>query len=748
MIHINGLILYKCKKLTFTNHFLAPTFALEMNQMNRMLRYIGIWLLAGWGMLSVAMGQDSAYLNMEARIENDTVILEVRTIRFRDLIGSQFGVQFQTSNLSFSRGVGHPSLQGASVAGNPGNCLFSWMAAPQNPVSLPDFSLLAEFRFHIDQPASEYCFDFGVPGFELRLRSVNFDPHPGRGIGTCRSSLRGTVRGIARLDNDGDCQVDSSSSPVPFQVLKFSRTGGGEEYFAFTDQDGRFNLELPAGNYEYAFLSNGLREFCNNPASVQVSAPGQLIEIIQSVKNIVDCAELEVNLTTPGLRWCDDVVFDLNYRNLGTSDAIDAFIELALDPALVWKSSGRTPVPLGNNRFRFDLGILKAGQGGVFSVVATAPCGTEFQGNTLCSEARIAPDAPCIEHPSYSGAELEITPSCDQNEVVFLVRNKGKGDMRSELAFTTVEDDVMPGIGGGVILLQGQSREIRLPANGKTWRIVFDTIPHHPYQVRPTAAIEGCGTGSGSKGFINNYSLGDEAPQRSVVCGELLDSLYVRSAAPEGSGPVHLVFKDNRLHHTLRIRNQEGESAYLLRIREKLSENLDPASLQVVANRQPVRWNLNAEGELELTLEGLDLPDGADLYLSYSAKPLKEAPAGAVLRNSTEYRFNFGSWKPLESYTHTLGSWLISSVQNEEKALFRINADPNPFAESIRFYSEAEAAQKFRVSILNTQGIRIFEEYTTQGSVIWKPEALAAGVYFYQVSVRGRIVQTGKLIRR
>ena len=168
--------------MTFNSMDFDFTFASEMNQMNRMMRCIGIWLLAGWGFISSIQGQDSAYLNMEARIENDTVVLEVRTIRFQDMIGTQFGVKFPSSNLSFIRGVAHPSLQGASVAGNPGNCLFSWMSPPQNPVSLADFTLLAEFRFHIDQPASEYCFEFGVPGFELRLRSVILDPHPARGI--------------------------------------------------------------------------------------------------------------------------------------------------------------------------------------------------------------------------------------------------------------------------------------------------------------------------------------------------------------------------------------------------------------------------------------------------------------------------------------------------------------------------------------------------------------------------------------
>ncbi len=740
--------MYKCKKMTFTNMDFDFTFASEMNQMNRMMRCIGIWLLAGWGFISSIQGQDSAYLNMEARIENDTVVLEVRTIRFQDMIGTQFGVKFPSSNLSFIRGVAHPSLQGASVAGNPGNCLFSWMSPPQNPVSLADFTLLVEFRFHIDQPASEYCFEFGVPGFELRLRSVSLDPHPARGIALCRSSLQGTVRGLARLDKDGDCQVDSASAPVPFQVLRFSQTGGGRDYYAYTDETGRFSLELPTGNYEYSFLSNGAREFCNNPASLQVSAPGQLIEIVQSVKNIVDCAELEVNLTTPGLRWCDDVVFDLNYRNLGTSDAIDAFIELALDPALVWKSSGRTPVPLGNNRFRFDLGTLVPGQTGGFSVVATAPCSAEFMGSTLCTEARISPDAPCIVSPSYSGAELEITPACDQNEVVFQVKNKGLGDMRAELAFTTVEDDVMPGIGGGVLLLKNETREIRLPANGKTWRIVFDTIPDHPYQVRPTAALEGCGTGSTSKGFFNNYSLGDEAPQLSVACGELRDSLPNRSAAPEGSGPNHLVFRDNRLHHTIRIRNDEGENAFLLRVKESISEYLDPSSLQVTIPDHTAKWFLNSDGQIEISLEGVNLPMGSELYISYSARPRSDAPAGALLQHEAEYSFNFGSWKKLEPYFHTLGSWLISSVEESGDSGIRVEVFPNPFATAIHFQSEPSGTQNFQVEIYDPSGIRIFEEKTQAGSLIWKPSNPEAGLYFYQILSQGRMVQNGKLIRR
>jgi len=95
-----------------------------------------------------------------------------------------------------------------------------------------------------------------------------------------------------------------------------------------------------------------------------------------------------------------------------------------------------------------------------------------------------------------------------------------------------------------------------------------------------------------------------------------------------------------------------------------------------------------------------------------------------------------------------LGSWLISSVEESGDSGIRVEVFPNPFATAIHFQSEPSGTQNFQVEIYDPSGIRIFEEKTQAGSLIWKPSNPEAGLYFYQILSQGRMVQNGKLIRR
>ncbi|MBK9270591.1 MAG: T9SS type A sorting domain-containing protein [Saprospiraceae bacterium] len=699
------------------------------------------------------LAQDSCFLSTEARIEADTIILKVKAVHFDQIQSVQFAINFPTKNLHFVRGVANPLLNQASIGGNPDNCVFSWMPAPFNPVTLSTFDELVEFRFVIHTPDSEYCFDFEVPVFPLRMSSVLYSPHPSRGLQTCHSGLTGTVSGLLVADTDGDCLPDPGVVPVAFSGIELEHTDG-QKYHAFAQSDGSFGLDLPLGTYTYHFIDPGFREYCNIPAQITIDSPGQIVPLDHAAKYLTDCPELEVQLTTPGLKRCSEVVFNLAYRNLGTSDAIDAFIEIQLDPELQLKDADLPFSSIGDQTFRFDLGLIKAGTKGLFAIRTSAPCDLSKLGQSICTSAEIFPNAPCLVNPFYDGAKLDIEASCDGNEAVFLIKNVGSGDMSQAIALTTVEDDVMPGIGGSLQLIKDGSQEFRFPANGRTIRIVLDTLPNHPYQLRYTKAIEGCGTGTISKGFLDNYSQGDEAPQVSVYCGELNDQILALSAKPEGMGEQKYIFREDRIYYTLRVVNDRLDTAFLIKVQVKLSDHLDVSTLQVYDHDNLYSWKILPGQLLEAEFRNPNLPPhgvdslGSVLHFAYSIKPKADAPLRSLVENQSKYSINFGAYLNSNTTSHTLDQRIINSVKTQ-KELQSLLVYPNPITDRMYFQSG-----NFNLlgSVLEIQDL--FGNLLIQKMISSDPVEdlslgqLPSGIYFYQIISKSKDIFSGKIIKQ
>ncbi|MBK7810789.1 MAG: T9SS type A sorting domain-containing protein [Saprospiraceae bacterium] len=720
-----------------------------------MIRYciLFLLLLCHLPYLTKVNAQDTSFLSLEARIESDTVVVQVKGIQFKDVLTTQFGILFPTQNLNFVRGISQPFFSEAAIGGNPSNCLFSWMPSPSNPVTLQNFDEIVELRFYIHTPASEYCFDFDKSLFPLRISSVSQNPHPSRGIPFCQSGLKGRVSGLIQTDMDGDCVADPNTPPVAFVGIIFQEQSGIKHH-VFTKPDGSFSVDLPFGDYTYQFSDPGFREYCNAPGALTVNSPSQPIFISQTAKNLVDCAELEVQLTTPGLRRCDDVVFDLSYKNLGTSDAIDVFIDLQINEQLILLEADLPFSNLGNNKFRFLLDTLKSAEKGLFQFKVSTPCDVALLGNSMCLAAEIFPNSPCLTSPAYDGAKLEIQSSCVGNEAVFQIKNVGSGDMSQPVDFTTVEDDVMPGIGGQILLLKDATREIRIPSSGQTWRIVLDTLPNHPYQIRYTKALEACGAGTASKGFVNNYSQADEAPQFSVHCGELLDQIALKAALPEGMGPLNIIFKDNRIYYTTRMINQLADTGFILQIKEKLSEHLDLSSLIMYDSKLPFSWSVDSNHELNVEFKNIQIPPQqfdsvtSVVYLSYSIKPKTDLDLQTEIQNYSEYRFNFGDVQTSNTYTHHLGEWLINATNNPELSENIILVYPNPFSDGLIFKATENQVADFTLVVYNIFGQELISQKSTGDVIHWKDtKQLPEGFYFYKIMSKMHVIQSGQIVK-
>ncbi|MBK7693135.1 MAG: hypothetical protein IPI30_02125 [Saprospiraceae bacterium] len=65
-------------------------------------------LVLMWCSWHTLQAQDSIYLSLSARIENDTLILNVHPVRFTDIVSCRFGIRYPYADLDYVRATGNP----------------------------------------------------------------------------------------------------------------------------------------------------------------------------------------------------------------------------------------------------------------------------------------------------------------------------------------------------------------------------------------------------------------------------------------------------------------------------------------------------------------------------------------------------------------------------------------------------------------------------------------------------------------
>ncbi len=137
-------------------------------------------------------------------------------------------------------------------------------------------------------------------------------------------------------------------------------------------------------------------DICETPA-IALPIPNDTATADVGVNTLVDCPELVVSLGSNVFRRCfDNNYFRIDYKNIGTAPAENAYINLFLDAQLEFLSS--TPIAgilLSDQLYRFELGTLDVGESGQISVNFKVDCDAEM-GTFLCATASIFPNTLCL----------------------------------------------------------------------------------------------------------------------------------------------------------------------------------------------------------------------------------------------------------------------------------------------------------------------------------------------------------------
>jgi len=573
------------------------------------------------------------------------------------------------------------------------------------------------------------------------------------------------LKGRTFYDSNGNCVRDINESSGPPLLLSLA----GDTSLVFSSgNNGNFVKGLNQGVFQLdvANASNywGVNT-CGAPYQFSFSGSGDTVEVDLPLSPVYPCVDLEVDITSPLFRVCFDGYFSVNYRNVGTLAAANAYVDVEMPPSVTFDSASIPHTLLTSGQYRFDLDSVQPLEQDEFRIHFTVDCPLDPQtllGTSECATARIYPDSSCIPtSPNWDGSDIEVNINClSPDSVRFVIRNNSNSAMASPGNYLVLEDNILKTntsyqLGGNDSIVF-----YRMP-NGSTWTLTTNQSPGHPSSVAPLVSLEGCGvdsSGNFSTGVLPQMPQDDSDGSISIFCDTYVGSYDPndKAAFPTGLGDFREIEVGKQIDYLIRFQNTGTFSAQDVIIIDSLHENLDLTTLELVGASHPFTWELNPGGEIKVFFNNINLPDSTSDepnshgFVKFSIYPDSTLLPGESFTNRAFIYFDFNPAIITNTVFHTIATKMFGVVSIDEAVndlQFQLEAFPNPFQEAVQFRTQKPLASGAIFSLVNMQGQIVHEQRPGKVKTFTvSPPSLPEGFYFFRLKDDSGRSASGKLI--
>ncbi len=568
------------------------------------------------------------------------------------------------------------------------------------------------------------------------------------------------LEGYVYADWNTNCTLEASDDDFTNIAIRINNAAG-DEYFAYTDNDGFYRVELVPGTYTATVIPiNNLWSPCQASFSVSI-APGQTVAQDFLLQPEAVCPAMNVDISTPFLRRCFSSYYSVFYCNQGTADATNSYIEIQFDPFLSVTGSEIPGTNLGNNLYRFDLGTVPFNTCGSFWVSVLVSCNATL-GQTHCTEAVIYPTGACEPaNAQWSGASLQIQADCETDTLDFAIKNIGNGIMSQPLEYVIIEDAVMlmQAPPPAIILSPGETYHVRVPANGATWRVEVEQEPFHPGQSMPSQTLEGCANGGQfSVGFVNQFPQDDNDPWIDIDCRANVGSYDPndKQGFPVGYGTARHIEPGTDIEYLIRFQNTGTDTAFTVVIRDELSEWLDPTTIRPGASSHPYTFAFYGDRNIKFTFDDILLPDsnvnlaGSQGFVKYRISQKAGVPLQTDILNKAAIFFDFNEPVITNTTVHRVGTNFVTvSAWQPFRQGLDLRIMPNPVDETALLELRGlNGLQEWQVELRDVTGKLMHTATVTEAQWRFERGNLPFGMYLIQVRAEGQVLGSGKVMLR
>ncbi len=565
------------------------------------------------------------------------------------------------------------------------------------------------------------------------------------------------VFGYLYNDINSNCVFDEGEE-IPNRLI-YANPG---PYYAYTNQDGYYRFFLDEGAYTvHAAPLEFYGTICpeNGFQNITVENIDDTLQNINiGLSQNFNCPILDVSVSLGSTRPCFDNFIFIHYSNIGTIPAIDAYIDVELNPFMTYTSSSIPYSTINGNVYRFDLGDIDSFEFAEFNIVVEIDCNFDLLGQTSCIVTTIFPNSSCeTDFGDWDHSSVSVDGYCQDNlNACFSITNTGDfgdGDMQNAHAYRIFSNDSL--VYTGTFQLQGGTNtEICWATNGSAIRLEADQHPEHPGNSHPQFTVESCGDVSGtSYGYITSTPYDDMDEFVDVDCRVITGSWDPNDKVVQPSGVTeNNYFEGNReLTYQVNFQNTGTDTAFTVVIVDTIASTHNmmtfergicshTCDLEIIDNRILV-WTFN---DILLPDSTINEPESHG-FVTYTIMPVEmtEGDYGTEITNNAAIYFDYNP--PIITNTTRLIFWnlplILTDILSGSDIKSELNIFPNPTSKSFTIKTD-KLLYKVDVYNLNGKLIKSIKKYS--GEQIDVSE-FPKGVYFVKLS-NDKEISMGKLV--
>jgi len=282
--------------------------------------------------------------------------------------------------------------------------------------------LLDGVGYHLFNGVDFDFYDFsGLPSTDFSAVFLSQNQHLYIAIGN-HSVYRSTnslapgnrVSGIIFHDEDTDCTSNPLDPTLGAWKVKIEK----DQFYRIraTNENGEFSFAVPDGEYTVSTVPiNANWDLCEDSYALTIDPTNTSATQDFQARGLVDCAQLELDFSTPFLRRCFDNYYSVRVRNTGPLPSIGTTLRMTLDEFFDLNNVSIPYTEVEPQVLEFDLGVLEVGDELSFNIFFNLNCDAEF-GAQHCLEGELIDDQVCdSDQRSYTECQNNIG-SYDPND--------------------------------------------------------------------------------------------------------------------------------------------------------------------------------------------------------------------------------------------------------------------------------------------------------------------------------------------
>ena len=581
-------------------------------------------------------------------------------------------------------------------------------------------------------------------------------------------SANARIYGKTYQDLNNNCLPDATDILQQNILVQARNTATQAIYTTNSNASGFYEMGLPTpATYEVKtiILNNNYWQSCA-PQTIFLAADTVQAQRDMLIKPVVQCADIEVNHQLQNIaRPCSTAVYKVSVFNAGTIVAAGLSAKITLPTELTMQTATYPFTDLGGDVYLFSLPNVGALERDTFSFSAAVSC-SAVMNQMLCTNVAITPNTYCTGGglQGWDGSDVQVSGRCiGSDSIRFVIRNVGQGGMSTGRNYGVIEDMVM--IRSSTFQLPaGTSDSITVAANAlRVYRIVADEAPNNPAgNTQEQFMVWGChGQNSAIHwGFVNNFSLNNGTSNPHQLCEAVRTSFDPNdiSAKAEGVGAQHFILKKSDIEYKIRFQNTGNDTAFVVRVLDKLPNELDASTLRIGTASHPFTWRLASNGTLEFLFQNILLPDSTTNevrshgFVTYRIATKNNLTDGTTINNQAQIYFDVNAPVATNIYTHTIGENLSTILFTTPQIVdnqYNIKVFPNPMRTeaTLQIFPKSGVLENenLNFTLYNTLGQTVKTQTFAGQKLTLTRDGLPQGIYFYGITQDGRVIARGKV---